>query len=611
MPDELVGYYERELGFLRQMGAEFSKKHGKIAQRLGIEPDRCEDPHVERLLEGFAFLAARIHRKLDDELPELTESLFNILYPHYVRPIPSMSIAEFHPDPEQGKLTTGFHIAKNAMLYSRPVQGIPCKFRTGFDTTLWPLQVSAARWTSPDRLPTPVKAPQAVAACQLELTCSPDVRFDALELNSLRFYLSGEPTLVSTLYELLFNNRLQILVRDPAKGSRAQPIPLPVSALQPVGFREEESLLPFPRRSFIGYRLLQEYFAFPEKFFFIELNHLDILAGAGFGRSAEIIFLISPFERSDRHQILEMGVSAQTFRLNCTPIVNLFTQTAEPIRMDETRAEYSVVPDARRRRGMEIFSIDQVLSSSPGSEEITYFEPFYSLRHSGTGDSRRAFWRATRRELDFDDSSDLSISFLDLSGKGVRPDVETLTVRCTCTNRDLPSTLPFGQASGDFELEGASIVKRVVTLHKFTPSYRLPAGKELLWRLLSHLSLNYLSLVEEGQEALQEILRLYNFSGSGHAERQIDGIKSVTSRRHFGRVVSEHGIHFVRGTRVEMELDEDQFVGGGVYLFAQVIEHFLGLYVSMNSFSQLEARTQQRKGVLKQWPPRAGHRILL
>ena len=180
MADELVGYYERELGFLRQMGAEFSKKHGKIAQRLGLEPDRCEDPHVERLLEGFAFLAARIHRKLDDELPELTESLFHILYPHYVRPIPSMSIVEFHADPEQGKLTTGFRIAKDAMLYSRPVQGIPCKFRTGFETTLWPLEVSAARWTSPDRLPTPVKAPQAVAACQLELTCSPDVRFDAL-----------------------------------------------------------------------------------------------------------------------------------------------------------------------------------------------------------------------------------------------------------------------------------------------------------------------------------------------------------------------------------------------------------------------------------------------
>ena len=611
MPDELVGYYERELGFLRQMGTEFAKKHGKIAQRLGLEPDRCEDPHVERLLEGFAFLAARIHRKLDDELPELTESLFHILYPHYVRPIPSMSVVEFHADPEQGKLTTGFRIAKDAMLYSRPVQGIPCKFRTGFETTLWPLQVSAARWTSPDRLPTPVKAPQAAAACQLELTCSPDVRFDALRLQSLRFYLSGEPTLVSTLYELLFNNRLQILVRDPAKGARAQLIPLPVSALQPVGFREEESLLPFPRRSFVGYRLLQEYFAFPEKFFFVELNELDILAAAGFGRSAEIIVLISPFERSDRHQILEMGISAQTFRLNCTPIVNLFAQTAEPIRMDETRAEYPVVPDARRRRGMEVFSIDQVLSSNLGSEEITYFEPFYSLRHSSTGDPQRAFWRAIRRELDFEDSSDLSISFLNLSGRGVHPEVDTLTVRCTCTNRDLPSTLPFGQASGDFELEGASIVKRVVTLHKFTPSYRLPAGKELLWRLLSHLSLNYLSLVEEGQEALQEILRLYNFSGSSHVERQIDGIKKLASRRHFGRVISEHGIHFVRGTRVEMELDEDQFVGGGVYLFAQVIEHFLGLYVSMNSFSQLEARTQQRKGVLKEWPPRAGHRILL
>jgi len=611
VPDELVGYYERELGFLRQMGAEFSKKHGKIAQRLGLEPDRCEDPHVERLLEGFAFLAARIHRKLDDELPELTESLFSILYPHYIRPIPSMSVVEFHADPEQGKLTTGFRIAKDAMLYSRPVQGIPCKFRTGFETTLWPLQVSAARWTSPDRLPTPVKAPQAVAACQLELTCSPDVRFDMLGLKALRFYLSGEPTLVSTLYELLFNNRLQILVRDPAKGARAPLIPLPVSALQPVGFREEESLLPFPRRSFVGYRLLQEYFAFPEKFFFVELGELDQLAAAGFGRTAEVIFLISPFERSDRHQILEMGVSAQTFRLNCAPVVNLFTQTAEPIRMDETRAEYPVVPDARRRRGMEVFSIDQVLSSSSGSEDITYFEPFYSLRHSSAGNPQRAFWRAMRRELDFEDRSDLAISFVDLTGRAVRPEVDTLTVRCTCTNRDLPSTLPFGQASGDFELEGASIVKRVVTLHKFTPSYRLPAGRELLWRLLSHLSLNYLSMVEEGQEALQEILRLYNFSGSSHAERQIDGIKSLSSRRHFGRVISEHGIHFVRGTRVEMELDEDQFVGGGVYLFAQVIEHFLGLYVSMNSFSQLEVRTQQRKGVLKEWPPRAGHRILL
>jgi len=258
-----------------------------------------------------------------------------------------------------------------------------------------------------------------------------------------------------------------------------------------------------------------------------------------------------------------------------------------------------------------VFSIDQVLSSSSNSENITYFEPFYSLRHSSAGNPQRAFWRAIRQELDFEDRSDLAISFLDLSGRAVRPEVDTLTVRCTCTNRDLPSTLPFGQASGDFELEGASIIKRVVTLHKFTPSYRLPAGRELLWRLLSHLSLNYLSLVEEGQEALQEILRLYNFAGSSHVDRQIDGIKSLASRRHFGRVISEHGIHFVRGVRVEMELDEDQFVGGGVYLFAQVIEQFLGLYVSMNSFSQLEARTQQRKGVLKEWPPRAGHRILL
>ena len=189
--------------------------------------------------------------------------------------------------------------------------------------------------------------------------------------------------------------------------------------------------------------------------------------------------------------------------------------------------------------------------------------------------------------------------------------MEALTVRTTCTNRDLPSRLPFGNEAGDFELEGAAPVKRIVALLKPTATLRPPLGKDALWRLISQLSLNYLSLVEEGREALQEILRLYNFTGSTYSEKQIDGIARLDSRRHFARVVSENGMTFARGTRVEMEFDEEQFVGGGVYLFAAVLERFLGLYVSMNSFSQLVARTRQRKEVLKQWPPRAGRKILL
>ena len=613
MRDELLEYYERELSFLRSMGVEFAEKYPKIASRLVLEPDRCEDPHVERLLEAFAFLAARVHLKIEDDFPEISESLLGILYPHYTRPIPSMSIVEFHLDPQQGKLSSGFTVPRSSILYSKPVDGVPCKFRTGFDTTMWPVRVTDAQWRSPERLDPPLKAPDAVAACRLELTCDADVRFDKLELSQLRFYLNGESNVIHSLYELLFNSNTQILLRDPEASPKTPPLRLPPTALRAMGFRDDEALLEFPRRSFTGYRVLQEYFAFPEKFFFVELSGLEQLAAAGFGSRAEVIFLIAPHERADRQQMLELGISAKTFRLNCAPIVNLFPHTAEPVHLDQTRHEYPVIPDIRRKNALEIFSVDDALSSNPRSQEIVHFDPMYSYRHSIRDETRKAFWKATRRPSGRknDEGTEIWISLVDMSGRSARAGVETLTVHCTCSNRDLPSRLPFGNEAGDFDIEGVSVVKRIVTLRKPTPTLRPPTGRGRLWRLISHLSLNYLSLVEEGKEALQEILRLYNLSDSTFLERQISGITSLSSRRQFARVVSEHGISFARGTHVGIEIDEEHFVGGGVYLFAAVLEYFLGLYVTLNGFSQLTVRTRQRKEVLKEWPPRAGHRILL
>jgi type VI secretion system protein ImpG len=609
--DELLAYYERELTFLRQLGAEFAEKYPKVANRLVLEADRCEDPHVERLLEGFAFLAARVHLRIDDDFPEISESLLSILYPHYIRPIPSMTVVEFHLDPNEGKMTSGFKVDAGSVLYSRPVGGIPCKFRTAHDLTMWPVTITEAQWRPPDQLRPEIQAPDAVAVCSLKLACLPDVNFKALPLSSLQFFLSGESTLVHTLYELLFNSCTRIILRDPRPESRVAPVHLPASALRPVGFREEEALLPSPRRSFAGYRLLQEYFALPERFFFIELTNLEPLAA--FESEVEILFMIGPFERNDRYQPLELGVNAKTFRLNCSPIVNLFQQTAEPILLDQTRYEYPVIPDVRRRGSMEVFSIDQVYSSNPNTREITDYEPFYSLRHVRSRDAGKTFWHATRHAATKkgDAGSDVMISLLDLSGRHARPDSDALTAKITCTNRDLPSQLPFGEERGDFELEGSSMIKRIVSLRKPTPSLRPAFDRSLLWRKISHFSLNYLSLVEEGREALQEILRLYNYSESVYLERQIDGIRSVQSRRHFARVVTELSVSFVRGTRVEIEIDEDQFVGGGAYLFASILEYFLGLYVSMNSFSQLVVRTPQRKEVLREWQPRAGQKILL
>jgi type VI secretion system protein ImpG len=438
------------------------------------------------------------------------------------------------------------------------------------------------------------------------------VSFRDLKIDRLRFYLDGEGGFINTLYELLFSRLNRILVRDPSPGSKVTPITLPASALHAVGFGEDEGMLPYSHRSFVGHRLLMEYFTFPEKFFFVDLTGLAPVWQSGFKDAVEIVFLISDVEGDDRRQRLELELSKKTFRLGCTPIVNLFAQVAEPIQLSQRRYEYPLTPDVRRPYATEVYSVDEVSCINTATQQTATFEPFYSLRHSSQSRKQECFWIARRRPSNRpnDEGTDMFLSLIDLSMRTLSPDGNILSVRTTCTNRDLPSRLPFGNDDGDFELEGASSLKRIVALRKPTPPVRPSTGKGTLWRLISHLSLNYLSLVEEGREALQQILRLYDIGRSAYSQNVIDSIIRVQSSRHFARVSSESGINFARGMRVEMELDEDQFVGGGVFLFACVIERFLGLSASLNSFTQLVVTTPQRKEMLHEWQPRAGRRVL-
>lgn len=613
MRDDLLDYYERELTFLRGMGAEFAQKYPKVASRLQLEPGKCEDPHVERILEGFAFLAARIHLKLDDDFPEISEALLNIVYPHYVRPLPSMSLVEFELDPEQGKLPAGLPIKRESILLSKPVQGTPCKFRTCYDTTLWPVTVAEAQWITPDRLKPPIRSTDSVAAIRLQLRCLPDVSFDKLELSTLRFYLNAESNIAASLYEVLVNNCTGIQIRDAAANSKRPPVTLPASALRPVGFGEDEGMLPYPRRAFLGYRLLQEYFTFPEKFMFLDLSGFDQVRAAGFGSAVEVVFLLSAFERAERRPALEAAVKPSAFRLGCVPVINLFPQTSEPMVLTQRRSEYLLVPDARRRATTEIFSVDEVTGITPGSAEALHFHPLYSYRHAREGTKRQLFWQSSRRPTGWrlDQGSDVYLSFADLSGRVQHPDLDAVTARLTCFNSDLPSRLPFGLGSGDFELPGAGPIRKISALVKPTPVVQPPLGKPQLWRLISQLSLNYVSLLEGGSAALQELLRLHNFADTEAGERQIQGITALKGGPTFSRLVSEHGITFARGHRVELEFDEEQFTGGGVFLFASVLERFLGLYTSLNSFSILVARSQQRKAPVREWAPRAGWKPLL
>ncbi|MCL4844265.1 MAG: type VI secretion system baseplate subunit TssF [Bryobacteraceae bacterium] len=613
MRDELLAYYERELAYVRQLGAEFANKYPKVASRLLLEPSRCEDPHVERLLEAFAFLAARVHLKLDDEFPEVTQALLSILYPHFLRPVPSMTVVEFTLDPKQGKLTTGLKVPRGSTIYARPVNGYRCPFRTTADTWLWPIDVSYAQWTTPERLDPPIKAPDCAGAMRLKLKARGDLTFSKLKLERLRFFLNGEPSLVYPLYEMLANATLRIIARDADPKSRVRPIEIPISALRPIGFGEDEGMIPYSRRSFQGYRLLQEYFCFPEKFLFLELEGLEALEESGCSGEIELLFLFAPTERQDWEPILQMGVSSKTIRLQAAPAINLFQQTADPIMVENTRHEYPIVPDVRRGDVLEVFSVEEVVATNPRTMEVVPFEPFFSYRHSASNQQNSLFWYASRRQGTTwqGQGSDLYLTLVDLEGRGRTPDFDTITVRTLCTNRELPSRLQMGNEDGDFELDAQLPVQKVTALRKPSPTVRPVLGSASFWRLISHLSLNYLSLVEEGKEALQEILRLYAPSAPGSTERQIDGILSVSSRRHFARVVDDAGIAFVRGTRVDLTLDEDYFVGASAFLFSGVVDRFLGAYVSLNSFSQLEVRTRQRREVLRRWPVRAGQTILL
>lgn len=603
MRDRLLGYFERELTYLRQMGAEFAAKYPKIASRLLLEPERCEDPHVERLIEGVAFLNAKVRQKLDDELPEVTESLLGVVYPHFLAPVPSMSVVQFEADPKQGQLTGSYEIPRHTMLSTGSVRGTRCRFRTAYPVTLWPLEVSLAEIHVP-----PVAQPMpgrrdflARTMIRLQIRTTGEATLDKLDLHDLRLFLEGEPSVTAGLYELLVGARTQVELHAVGRREGTTAQLLPADALTPVGFGRDEMLLPYPLRSFRGYCLLQEYFCFPRKFLFIDLIGLDRVRRVGVTDGVEIRIFC------DRLPTFEQTVDASQFRLGCSPVVNLFEKPAEPIWVDHTREEYLVVPDVHGPEAHEVYSIDSVASVEDGGGKIRHFEPFYGFRHRAEGDVSETFWQASRREA-LDGASDVYLTLLDTSFSRVTPASETVSVRITCTNRDLPAALPFSGGLGeDLDSETVAPFVRVRCLGRPTAARRIDPGRGAQWKLVSHLSLNYLSMVEQGREALQGILELYDFMGSAATRRQIDSILTVRSEAVVRRVNGA----FVRGRKVTLDLDEQGFVGGGAFLFAAVLEAFLGLYVSVNSFSLLEARSTQREEPIKVWPARSGEQIIL
>ena len=605
--DALLPYYDRELIALRRLAAEFAEAHPKQAGRLRLSADAVDDPHVARLLEGVAFLGARVQHRLDDEFPELTDALLGVLYPHYLAPIPSCAIAQFRCQPD---LAGPARLPAGLALDTEPVRGEACRFRSAAPVTLWPIEVEAARLSGlPLAAPANPRAPGAVAVLRISLRCAvPQASLGQLGLDSLRFFLRGASSVVLPLYELLCHNTVGVSCADgPADQA---PVLLDARALAPAGFAPEEALLPWPARSFSGFRLLSEYFAFPEKFLFLDIAGLEAKTLLSGGPGMDIFVY---FDRAAPE--LERVVGAATLALGCAPVVNLFAQRCEPVPLTHTDTEYRVVPDARRPAALEVWSVDRVRETRADGAQRPW-RPFYRLTH-GDADERApgGFYHTARRAGPAPQrGSEVYLAPHDPDFDPERPTDAVLSIDATCTNRDLPADLPFGGGHPRLRLvEGEAAVAGVECLTAPTPALRPPLRERGFWRLVSHLSLSHLSVVggAEAASALKEILRLYDLRDSAESRAAIDALSGVTARPGTARVPGSRAGAFCRGLDVTLEFEPRAWQAGGLYLLASVLDRFLGLHATVNSFTRTTAVLRGRPGRAAAWPARAGYRPLL
>ena len=625
MDPRLLKYYNRELQFLREVGAEFAREFPKIAGRLGIDGTEVADPYVERLLEGVGFLTARIQMRLDAEMPNFTQHLLEMVYPHYLAPTPSMAVVRFHPDLTEGSLAKGFVLPRGTVLRSILGKGeqTACEYRTAHDVTLWPLELERVEYVA--RGVAMVDFPNvagARAGIRFRLQSTAGVPLEKLALERLPLYLCGQDQRRYRLYEQMLGSPLAVVVRPPA-GTEGMSTILDASHVRRVGFDDEQALLPVTRRSFQGYRLLDEYFAFADRFLFIELTGLAAAIGRCPGKELEILVL---FSRSDRQ--LENVVDASEFSLYSTPAINLFPKRADRVHLSDQTEEFHVVPDRTRPFDFEVYSVTRVTGYGTTSEGGQEFLPFYSLSGRSRVDPQQAYYTARRvpRMLSSRQQrqgtrtsyvgSEVFLSLVDGLHGPFGPDLRQLGIETLCTNRDLPLLMPVGRANTDMTLESSAPVDSIRIVSgpsKPKPSPAQQTG-ELSWRLVNHLSLNHLSLTDtnesEGAAGLRELLALYADLGEAPAVKQVGGVRSVTTRPVVRRMPFSGPITYGRGLEISLLFDESAFEGSSAYLLGGVLDDFFARYVSLNSFTETVLATLER-GEIGRWPPRIGRRHLL
>ena len=624
MDPNLMRHYESELTFLREMGAEFAAEFPKVAARLDIASAEVADPYVERLLEGFAFLTARIQLKMEAEFPTFTQSLLQMVYPHYFAPTPSMAIVKFTPDP--GIKDTPVGVDLPAGLELRSLLGTEdqtnCEFRTAHKLHLLPIEVVEAEYIGS---PAAVSAlglpdqPNTRAAIRLKLRSNGNIPISKLALERLSFYLGGPENARMRLYEQLSAHVTAIVARP---GTR--PLPwqekLPRGSLQAAGFDPEEALLPRAPVTFDGYRLLQEYFAMPERFLFFNLENLAKPAIRCASNELEIIIML------DRGEAALTGFGPDHMQLNCTPAINLFSKRSDRINLSDLETEYMIVPDRMRPLDYEVYSVKAIEGYSVDGGPAQPFFPFYAANDLSRNPGHRSYYILRRQPHRLSSRArqrgprsgylghEAYVSLVDADHAPIRGALRQLGLDLMCTNRDLPLSMPVGKRNTDFTIVVNAPVASVRCIVGPTPPRPCRGDGEYAWRFISHLALNYLSLTDnsdtQGAAALREMLRLYAPSGGQMAGRQLDALQSVSSTPVVRRIPGAGPVCAGRGLQVTITLDETPFAGSSGVLLGAVLDRFFAKYVSINGFTETVLRSPDR-GEIMRWPMRLGLRPTL
>lgn len=625
MDPRLLRYYERELSHVREMGAEFAREFPKIAGRLGLEGFECADPYVERLLESFGFMAARVQLKLDAEFPVFTQHLLELVYPHYLAPTPSMAVVKFTPSAREGSLSDGVVVPRDTSLRSRlgKREQTTCEYWTKHDVQLWPLELRKVQYTTvlgelnKVRLPGPRRAK---AMIRLQLQTTSGMRIDQLALDTLPLFLAGGDSLAMRLYEQFTAAPIAVVARI-GSGPEARYELVQGEGVRPTGFDDDQAMLPYGPRSFQGYRLLHEYFAFASRFMFVEL--LGLGAAVRKCPFPEIEFLVV-FDREDAQ--LEGHVDTSRVLTFCTPAINLFPRQCDRVHLSDREHEYHIVPDRTRPLDLEVHSVTNVVGYGTRADSEREFVPLYSTWDQARQQESPAYYTVHRqpRLLSAKQQalgtrstyvgSEVFVSLVDGQDGPFAHDLRQLGVHTLCTNRDLPLHMSIGIGDSDFTLQSGAPVESARCVAGPSSPRASHAHGEVAWRLISHLSLNYLSLcnndAHQGAAALRDLLGLYSELGDPAVRKQVHGVRSVASQPVLRPLFGSGPVAIGRGVEVCLECDEAAFQGTGAFLLGAVMERFFAKYVSINSFTETSLKTLQR-GEIMRWPMKSGQRPVL